>query len=257
MQHQFHPVANVFPLMLESELAELAADIAANGLREPIWLDSDGKVIDGRNRYLACQRAEIEPMFRTYDGDDLIGFVVSLNLKRRHLSESQRAMVAAQIATLPKGNPTLSRPNAEISTFAPTVRQAAQLLNVSPASVTNARKVMQKGTSEEIEAVKAGEIAVGTLARDIRKGVPPEQRDRGIGLKVVNDRGRRMPEKPLAICMDRGLDQLDNTIDGLAKLAARPDAEDHPDLPDWIARLEKSRAAISRMINESRKRSAA
>ena len=179
MQHQFHPVSNVFPLMLESELAELAADIKANGLREPIWLDADGRIIDGRNRYLACQRAAVEPTFRTYDGDDLIAFVVSLNLHRRHLSESQRSMVAAQIANLKHGQRAdyrEERAEFEISNSAVTVRQAAEMLNVSPASVVNARKVMQEGTPEEIEAVKAGEVAVGTLAKDIRKGVPPEQR---------------------------------------------------------------------------------
>lgn len=178
MQYQFHPVSNVFPLMLESELAELASDIKANGLREPIWLDADGRIIDGRNRYLACQRAGVEPTFRTYDGDDPITFAVSMNLKRRHLSESQRAAVAAQIANMESGHRADYAKNGAGGEIYPavTVDEAAEMLNVSRASVVNARTVLKNGTPEEIEAVKAGEIAVGTLARDIRKGVPPEQR---------------------------------------------------------------------------------
>ncbi len=64
----------------------------------------------------------------------------------------------------------------EISTRFVSVEQAAKLLNVSTASVVNARKVMQEGTPEEIDAAKAGTVAVGTLAQDIRKGVPPEAR---------------------------------------------------------------------------------
>ncbi len=49
----FHPVANIFPLMGEAELDALAEDIRANGLREPVWLHRDGRIVDGRNRWLA------------------------------------------------------------------------------------------------------------------------------------------------------------------------------------------------------------
>lgn len=96
----FHPVADIFPMMDESEYAGLVADIKANGLREPIWLHS-GKIIDGRNRYRACCDLNIEPTFRTWDGEgSLVAFVVSLNLHRRHLTASQRAIVALDVEKL-------------------------------------------------------------------------------------------------------------------------------------------------------------
>jgi ParB-like chromosome segregation protein Spo0J len=100
-----HPYASFFPPMDQSALAELAADIAAHGLREPIWLHRDGRILDGRIRYAACELAGVELECRTWSGDDsdLIAFVISLNLHRRHLNESQRAMIAAKIATLEKG----------------------------------------------------------------------------------------------------------------------------------------------------------
>jgi hypothetical protein len=51
---KFHPVAAIFPMMEKIEFEILKADIQKHGQLEPIWTH-DGKIIDGRNRYLACQ----------------------------------------------------------------------------------------------------------------------------------------------------------------------------------------------------------
>ncbi|HEX5442465.1 MAG TPA: hypothetical protein VFW87_01490, partial [Pirellulales bacterium] len=61
-----HPAATLFPLMHGVPLGELAADIAENGLREPI-VCTDGLVLDGRNRLRACEMAEVEPRFVEWD----------------------------------------------------------------------------------------------------------------------------------------------------------------------------------------------
>lgn len=88
-------------MMTGVEFDALKADIAMNGLLEPIWLHPDGRIIDGRNRYQACRELGREPSFRTYTGqlDDaaLVQFVVSLNLKRRHLDSGQKAFVALAV----------------------------------------------------------------------------------------------------------------------------------------------------------------
>jgi ParB-like chromosome segregation protein Spo0J len=60
MTDNFHPVANAWPLISEAELDDLAADIAAHGLHNAIWRHQDGRIIDGRNRWLACQKAGVE-----------------------------------------------------------------------------------------------------------------------------------------------------------------------------------------------------
>jgi hypothetical protein len=82
-QFEFHDVANLFPMLDVDELKALATDIFENGQREPITL-FEGKILDGRNRYVACLDAGVEPLFTEYKGRHPIDYVVSLNLKRRH-----------------------------------------------------------------------------------------------------------------------------------------------------------------------------
>ena len=48
MTYEFHPFANVFPLLDDDDLGTLTEDIRENGQREPVIL-YDGKILDGRN----------------------------------------------------------------------------------------------------------------------------------------------------------------------------------------------------------------
>ena len=93
---EFHPIANVFPLIEGDDFDRLVDDIRNNGLLESIWL-YENKILDGRNRYNACLASETRPKFREYRGDNPLAFVVSLNLERRHLTPSQRACLAIDI----------------------------------------------------------------------------------------------------------------------------------------------------------------
>ncbi len=85
--------ANRFPLMNKKEYKELKIDIKKNGLLEPIILFED-KILDGRNRYNACKELDVKIKTIEYKGKNPLQYVISTNLKRRHLNESQRAMVA-------------------------------------------------------------------------------------------------------------------------------------------------------------------
>jgi len=55
MLYSFHPLAEVFPLLEGHEFQALIDDIAAHGVREAVWL-YDGQILDGRNRYRACEQ---------------------------------------------------------------------------------------------------------------------------------------------------------------------------------------------------------
>jgi N6-adenosine-specific RNA methylase IME4 len=155
---EFHPLADAFPLIEGADFDALVEDIAAHGLREPITL-YQGQILDGRNRYLACLEASVDPHFGAYTGNDPVGYVVSLNLKRRHLDESQRAMVAARLATLKQGARTDLSPNGEMSQA-----QAASLLNVGKRSVERAAEVRDHGAQELQHAVERGEVSVSAAA---------------------------------------------------------------------------------------------
>jgi hypothetical protein len=159
---EFHELSNIFPMMSDAEFAALVEDIREHGLREAIWTH-DGKIIDGRNRFKACEQLGIKPAFRKWDGKgSLISFVVSLNLHRRHLNESQRAMVAAKIANMGVGGDSANR---SIDLFAQST--AAEMLNVSVPSVKRAKKVQESGDEKLIADVESGKVAVSAAAQHV------------------------------------------------------------------------------------------
>lgn len=172
MQLEFHPLANVFPMIEGEELDALAQSIRENGLREPIVIH-EGQILDGRNRYRACKSIGIEPITTRYDGDNPTAYVIDMNIHRRHLNASQRAMVAARLATRPYGNQPTRHAEVEKTTSSPpppTTDEAAALLNVSRDSVINARRVIAEASPEEIAEVEAGDLSVARVARQLRQG---------------------------------------------------------------------------------------
>ena len=159
--HEFHPVADLFPLMEGKEFDDLVTDIREHGLHEPIWLHQDGRVLDGRNRYRACVEAGVEPRFQTYIGPDgsILPFVVSLNLHRRHLNDSQRAMVAARLASMKQGARTDLPPIGGMSQ-----PEAAETFKVGTRSLQRAKAVLESGCEALVKAVDQGEVAVADAA---------------------------------------------------------------------------------------------
>lgn len=126
------------------EMLALVNDIKANGLHVPIsvWREH---VIDGRNRQHACGIAGVAPRFRELRLDseaDAVRYVISVNLRRRHLTTSQRAMIAAGLANLRQGGDA-GEPNRsnELLADAPAIGQAtaAKLMGVSVSSLKRAK----------------------------------------------------------------------------------------------------------------------
>jgi ParB-like nuclease domain len=55
-------------MLSEAELWDLAADIAEHGQLDPILVNSDGEILDGRQREAACRLVGIEPQVSAYPG---------------------------------------------------------------------------------------------------------------------------------------------------------------------------------------------
>lgn len=165
---QWHPYADLFPWIEGPAFDDLKADIAENGVLEPVVF-FEGKILDGRNRYMAARDLGIEYPRVEYRGDDPLGYVVSLNLRRRHLTESQRSMVAAKLAKLPVGA------NQHTAIAAPSQEQAAQTLGVSVDSVQRARKVQEVGAPALVAAVETGAVSVSAAAEVAKLPVEEQQ----------------------------------------------------------------------------------
>lgn len=105
-----HWVADIFPLN-EADIDAIADDIKANGQLVPIKAFADGTIVDGRNRWLACQKVGVEPIVEIIEAMDdgkMLNLSMSLNEKRRKTSKQQVACAAALAwkRIYPNGAPT-------------------------------------------------------------------------------------------------------------------------------------------------------
>jgi ParB-like chromosome segregation protein Spo0J len=189
----FHPLADIFPLLEGQDFADLVADIKANGQREPITVFK-GAILDGRNRYRACIEAGVKPLMGEYEGNEasLIAFVVSANLRRRHLSDDQRAMVAAKLATYRRGD------NQHSPIGGTSQAKAAKLLNVPKRKVERVAKVINTGAPELVAAVEQGEVSISAAAAVATLPVEKQEQAVAAGPEAVKAAAktgdqRRMP----------------------------------------------------------------
>jgi len=211
MNKEFHAVADLFPLLRGPAFEELVADIKKNGLHEPILCDAEGRILDGRNRYRACLQAGVEPRFVEWRGEGELGeLALSLNLRRRHLDESQRAMVAARLAKMMAAKQEGAGRGANLLTrqFRKSRDQAAAMVNVSTRLVIHASKVIKDGADELIAAVESGGLAVS--AASVLAGRPKEEQVEAVsrGTRAAASKARELragkkkgePARPSAGC---------------------------------------------------------
>jgi ParB-like chromosome segregation protein Spo0J len=235
---QPHPAADIFPRMSDDEMQELVADVEKNGLQQRIDL-CDGMILDGRNRYEALIRLgrhENGALFNDMtDGfrmnqDRIVPFVLSRNLHRRHLSPSQRSMVADE---LEKVEAKLARERKVEAGKAARQKQlgvvenlpqpqeqgrardkAGERMNVSGRLVDMAGKVADRGVPELQTAVRNGEVAVSSAAAIV--DLPPEEQREAVaggkkGVAEAAKEAKASKKKPACgvLCAEEAIKRLE------------------------------------------------
>lgn len=201
-----HPVAEMFPLMPDDELEELAADIKANGLINPIVLDREGTLIDGRNRLEACQRASVAPVYTLLDRQDPVAFILSSNVNRRHLNKGQQAMIAAKVKPLSfndKPRATLAK---ELKVASGYIGQAELVLQyasdlsdgvLSGAMALNAAYEIAQTRKKEANSDESKMLRLRREAKDLAEQVTEERLTLKEAIAALSERERETERKEI------------------------------------------------------------
>lgn len=184
--HRLHPAAGLLPKMSDEEYEALKEDIRTKGLRDPITLTADGSILDGRHRQRACDETGVQPRYDTYRGRDPIGYVLSKNLRRRHLTQSQLGVIAVEAEamyaeaaakrrdegrrrgglTSPNSSTIARRSTSERPKTA--LGEAAKAVGVSAPTAERAKRV-KKEDPDLYEKVKEGEVTVTAAVDQLKQ----------------------------------------------------------------------------------------
>ena len=163
-----HELATVFPSMTEEEYAGVKADVALNGIKEPIaiW---QGQIIDGRHRYQICQELGIQPPLRYLDDDtDPVSHILSENMIRRNMNPGQRAIIMAMLPKVGLGGDRHSHAFETARFSLKTQFERAQVAQVNEATIQKADTVFNYGGQEVVERVRLGQISLDDAYNAVR-----------------------------------------------------------------------------------------
>ncbi len=236
-EYEIHPAATLFPMMDAASFEMLKADIKENGQEKCITF-FDGMLLDGRNRMKACEELGIEPLIEEIEdsGDgsfDPFKWVLSMNLHRRHLTESQRAMVAAKLARLKIGNVKAQQEDSGVRICTPeSLGRAADMLSVGRTSVANAKKVLEHGSKEIIEAVEQGQLPVSFTAK-----VVTEEPDKRTQTQLLKKGGKEALKEHItepSPFVDQDDEKRDTAVATFRKLWAKWDQVQRDAVRVWL-----------------------
>ena len=170
---QEHPALNLVPNMRPQEYEQLKADIAERGIQVPVELGPSGRLVDGRHRVRAAGELDLDVPVRTVETADEEEYLLKAAVLRRHLTDEQRAMLAARwkaenkvpdgvrrgASVEPRGSAENTRDKAQ-SIFRvkdKALQQATQVLRAAPdlaAQVASGEKRLEDPKSGEMRRSK-------------------------------------------------------------------------------------------------------
>lgn len=222
-----HPAADALPMLEDDAAASLLADVKAHGLREriKIWIDQDREtmwLVDGRNRTRAAAAAGLESdsvveWVSFADDAEVARYVFSLNLERRHLSTSQRAMAGARLlpmfeeAARARQGARSDLTSAQICTEVRVHRadeEAAAALNTSARSVASAKKVLTEAP-ELAPLVDAGQLPVSAAAKLAKEDEDTRAR---VAQKISSGEAKNAPQALKQVADDRRAERASEVI---------------------------------------------
>ena len=170
-----HELAKLIPDMTEAEYIRLRDDIRQYGQRVPIAI-LEGALLDGRHRFRACNDLDIDPkIVHLTPETNAANYVLSHNVYRRNLTESQVGLVVAGIATWTRGG---DRRSAESLGAPPSRGEIAVQAGISPRTADRGAAVLKQGTETVVGAVRAGEISLHDAVEVVKH--EPEEQDKAV-----------------------------------------------------------------------------
>jgi ParB-like chromosome segregation protein Spo0J len=254
----------------QDEIDGLKESIKAEGLRDRLIVWKEHNILlDGHHRYEICQELGIAPKIREIDQPDRVSakiWVLNNQRSRRNLDESQRAMLAVDLEKLyaeqaksRTGSRTDLGQNVDQGKgeFGRSAEKAGKAMDVSHASVSYAKKVVNEGISELGQMVKARELSVSaaakvaTLPQDVQKTVIEnvetqlQEGKKPHVAAIIRDISPidKIETKPAEDKLDKGIKQLKAALDEVSQIPNPKDAIAKID--DLISYLEAKRDRLS------------
>lgn len=213
--YPLHPACELFPPMSAEEFNDLKEDIKKNGVLQDI-LTWKGQLVDGRHRIKACEELGIQwdhVVVQMEESDDPVAWAIGSNLHRRHLSQSQKSMVADKVrgiydaeakerhrAGSQAGGETAGNGRSRVQENLPEPKtlpakqardKAAETVGVSGKLADAARTVRREGSRELIDAVERGDVAVSAAA-EVAKAKPKLEQTKAVKNGTVKQEASRI-----------------------------------------------------------------
>lgn len=164
VSYELHPLCTLFPRMAGKEFDALVADIKTHGQREPI-ITHDGMILDGGNRYRACVEAGVQPQFMRFGGQNIVSYVLSANLHRRHMTSGQMAAIVSSAQDWAEAQ-TVGKPKSGTNAGLDTIASRSAVSGASDRTQRKADKVA-KASPELSKDVAHGSISLNAAVAKV------------------------------------------------------------------------------------------
>lgn len=261
-------IERLFPKLSDLQYQALKESIREEGQHVPIYVNADGVILDGHNRYRACCELGITPKFEVIRFKDEIQeqrFLATVNLVRRNLNPYQAIELALQGAAieielarkrqlqhLRKGNdgqqqspatiyvpvsPPLSSPSVEIYTSGETEAGTAGRVNeklaaragVSPSTFARGKYIAEHAPEAVKQALREGLMHIDSAYKTLRTAKGTEEEEE----TEEDEEKEKETAEPLQVKEQEYSFDLDETLLNLSIMAYHKSCSPDLIVPSW------------------------